>query len=260
MPGPITGGFPAGVGAPPVTISGVPTAGQVPTAVTGTTATWQAGGGGGGGTFPATTNLIKGTGVANAGADSGINPDQVSIQPTSVASGDVLASSGDNNIVSAGVTATDFLSGNIAALAVKNATGLILSNGSNSITGVTDLPDGTTATTQAENDNSTKVSTTAYTDTAVGRALFPNGDISDTSGTNAEIRAYADAVLAEDTGWTANADAGDKTAVIPASATLTAMQAALNLVVAGFGDAFVASAQKTKALETALANALRPNA
>lgn len=63
-----------------------------------------------------------------------------------------------------------------------------------------------------------------------------------------------------DTGWTANADVGDKTSVIPSNATLDAMQAALNLVVAGFGDAFVATADKVKALESALANSLRPNA
>lgn len=67
-------------------------------------------------------------------------------------------------------------------------------------------------------------------------------------------------LLAADTGWTANADAGDKTSIIPNNATLDAMQAALNLVVAGFGDAFVAVADKTKAIETALANSLRPNA
>lgn len=174
-------------------------------------------GGGGGATIPSTTNIIKGDGAGN-GADSNINPDQVSIQPTSVTSGLVLASSGDNNIVSAGVTADDLLAGNNVALAVKNATGLILSNGSNTVTGTSDLPDGITATTQAENDNSTKVSTTAYTDTAVGRALFPDGDISDTSGTNSEIRAYVtiDNALAN----SAITPAPDGTYPIPTSITI----------------------------------------
>lgn len=63
-----------------------------------------------------------------------------------------------------------------------------------------------------------------------------------------------------DTGWTANADNGTKTAVIPASATIAAMQAALNLVVAGFGDTFVAVAEKAKALEAVLVANKRPNA
>lgn len=77
-------------------------------------------------------------------------------------------------------------------------------------------------------------------------------------GTSADS-AFA-AIIYTDTGWTANSDAGDKTAAIPSSATLDAMQAALNLVVAGFGDAFVASAEKTKALEAALVARVTPNA
>lgn len=67
-------------------------------------------------------------------------------------------------------------------------------------------------------------------------------------------------ILTADTGWTGNTDTGSKSAVIPASATLTAMQAALNLVVAGFGDAFVATAAKVKALEAAGVAFKVPNA
>lgn len=67
-------------------------------------------------------------------------------------------------------------------------------------------------------------------------------------------------VVPPDTGWTANADTGDKTAVIPNNATIAAMQAALNLVVAGFGDAFVAVSDKVKAMEDVLASNKRPNA
>lgn len=66
--------------------------------------------------------------------------------------------------------------------------------------------------------------------------------------------------LTDDTGWTANADGGDKTQSIPSSATLAAMQAALNLAVPGAGDALFTLAQKCKALETALAANLVPNA
>jgi hypothetical protein len=68
--------------------------------------------------------------------------------------------------------------------------------------------------------------------------------------------------LAIDTGWTANADAGDKTKVIPATATLATFQVNLNTTLAGMGDAFFAMAQKIKALETAAAagSPLLPNA
>lgn len=63
-----------------------------------------------------------------------------------------------------------------------------------------------------------------------------------------------------DTGWTANADAGDKTKVIGTNASLAGMEAALNVVLAGFGTSFVAVAEKVKALEDALVNSLAPNA
>lgn len=66
-------------------------------------------------------------------------------------------------------------------------------------------------------------------------------------------------LMVDDTGWTANADTGDKTQSIPSSATLATVQAALNLAVPGAGDALFALAQKCKALETALAANLLPN-
>lgn len=67
-------------------------------------------------------------------------------------------------------------------------------------------------------------------------------------------------VMTDDTGWTANADAGDKTQVIPSSATISSVQAALNIAVAGAGDALFATAQKVKALELALNINLLPSA
>lgn len=63
-----------------------------------------------------------------------------------------------------------------------------------------------------------------------------------------------------DTGWTANADAGSKTASIPSSATLATIQTGLNLAVAGSGDALAATAAKVKAIETTLVALLLPNA
>lgn len=74
---------------------------------------------------------------------------------------------------------------------------------------------------------------------------------------NSGVAAFA---LSKDTGWTANADGGDKTKVIPSNATLAAMATALNTLVAGFGDAFVASTEKMKALEAALVALVLPNA
>jgi hypothetical protein len=63
-----------------------------------------------------------------------------------------------------------------------------------------------------------------------------------------------------DAGWTANADAGDKTAVIPSQATVAGMVTALNTVSAGLGTLIQEMASKIKALEAALATLLLPNA
>lgn len=62
------------------------------------------------------------------------------------------------------------------------------------------------------------------------------------------------------TGWTANADGGDKTVAIGNTATLDTIATALNIVTAGAGTQLENIAQKVKAMETALANSLRPNA
>lgn len=67
-------------------------------------------------------------------------------------------------------------------------------------------------------------------------------------------------ILQPDTGWTANADGGDKTKSIGTSASLATIATALNLVSAGAGTALQAVAEKCKALETALVAALIPNA
>lgn len=214
--------------------------------------------GGGGGTFPATTALIKGTGVANVGADSMIAPaDVVYGNIGALTIGNLISWEGAG-VATTTIVATTAAQGLANGNAVGAATGIILSDGSNNISGVTALPDGTTATTQSQSDNSTKVATTAYVD-GYG-FLTTGGDISDTQGTNADIRAAIAAAISADTGWTANADAGDKTAVIGSTATLDAIATALNLVTAGAGTQLENIAQKVKALESALAIALRPNA
>lgn len=66
--------------------------------------------------------------------------------------------------------------------------------------------------------------------------------------------------VSADTGWTGNADSGSKSAVIPASATLATIQTAMNLAVAGSGDALAATAAKVKAIEAALVAFKVPNA
>lgn len=65
--------------------------------------------------------------------------------------------------------------------------------------------------------------------------------------------------LLNDSGWTANADAGDKTVVIGSTASLTTIATALNLVSAGAGTALLNIAQKVKAIESALSSGLFPN-
>lgn len=191
MPGPITGGFPAGVGTPPVTISGVPTAGQVPVAVNGTTATWQAGGGGGGATIPATTNLIKGDGAGN-GADSNIdtaNVVQTGSAPTLAGltiSGVVFGPDGEGavkltgnfnvdgalgagelDINTGGVFFTALTSSATAnrSITLPDADATLVPN----IAGFA-LADGMTATTQGAGDQTTKLATTAYADNSSASA------------------------------------------------------------------------------------------
>lgn len=66
-------------------------------------------------------------------------------------------------------------------------------------------------------------------------------------------------VIIVDTGWTANVDAGDKTAVIGSSASIATIATALNLAVAGAGTLLLNVAEKCKALEDVLVNAKLPN-
>lgn len=97
---------------------------------------------------------------------------------------------------------------------------------------------------------------------ASGTVLLTDGNGSSLTGiTAAQVGAAASGTgLATDSGWTGNADAGDKTAVIPDAATLSTIATALDLVVAGAGAALLATAAKCKALETALVARFVPNA
>lgn len=77
-----------------------------------------------------------------------------------------------------------------------------------------------------------------------------------TTGGNGVLAVSASKLMAIDTGWTANADGGDKTAVVPSNTTLNTIATALNTLSAGAGDALANTAKKVKALETALAAAI----
>lgn len=84
--------------------------------------------------------------------------------------------------------------------------------------------------------------------------------IGDITPNTASISTLLSNLITVDTGWTANADAGSKTDVIPSSATIAGFVTALDVVASGLGAAFAATAEKCKALEAALAASLRPNA
>lgn len=164
-------------------------------------------GGGGGGSFPATTNLIAGTGVANVGADAGFPP-QIVVTAGGVdeVAGNFPAwnSNADPGVVDSGVPSAPFLSIGVGAgillLGGSLATTTSL-RGNATVARTIDLPDapgvlflnggaladGTTATTQAPGDNSTKAATTAYTDAGLSGKLATDGSLGSTTGSNDTI-------------------------------------------------------------------------
>ncbi len=114
------------------------------------------GGGGGGATIPSTTNLIKGDGAGN-GADSGIAPTNVATQAANGTSGGVPCYTAANKaLVSSGLLAAGGILGGGGAGVCPSV--------------ITALPSGTTATTQSQSDNSTKIATTAYADAVLATA------------------------------------------------------------------------------------------
>lgn len=66
-------------------------------------------------------------------------------------------------------------------------------------------------------------------------------------------------LLPAGSGWTANTDAGSKTAAVPSTASLTTIATAMDLAISGSGAALLATAEKLKAIQTALAAQTRPN-
>lgn len=66
-------------------------------------------------------------------------------------------------------------------------------------------------------------------------------------------------MVAYDTGWIANSDSGDKTAVVGSTATLGTIATALDIVTAGAGTQLKNTAQKVKAIEAVLVASKLPN-
>lgn len=191
------------------------------------------GGGGGGATIAHTTNLIAGDGSGN-GVDGGSAPG-------------ALATAIANSPTSDQKAALDAATNNPSAINpfITNA----------------DL--GSAAFAQTGDFATSGQGTKADT------AIQPSGDISGTVGINGDTSQAIDAVLPADTGWTANQSGGDKTVAVQnyTNGLNGTMIAALNVVSAGTGDALnnalaqiAALTKKLQAIETALANQLRPNA
>jgi hypothetical protein len=200
----------------------------------------------GSGPFPFGTLLFDNAVVTNPSPGNvTVTPDMMSpTQAGIVPAGSTLARVGDN--VSEFVNDANYTTlATVAALPVSTFT-----NDANytTLATVAALP----VSTFTNDANYTTLGTVLASLGGVPVSTFPNdaGYITSTNVTS----------ITQDTGWTTNADGGDKTQVIASTAMLTALQAALNALVPGAGDAFIAVAQKVKALETALASNLLPNA
>lgn len=135
----------------------------------------QSGGGGASsGTFPATTNLIAGTAVANTGADSGIDPGSV---VTGTGTNGMLAEfTAFPGVIHDGISTNDVIAGLNLINAAAGVTGIIKGNGTGLFVPAspgTDylapgaLPDGTTAVTQAPGDVPAAVASCEYVDNAI---------------------------------------------------------------------------------------------
>lgn len=118
----------------------------------------------------------NGSGVANGvevlGATTGNTP-VVSSQGTDTNVGLILNTQGNGSLTLETAANGDVIlapaAGNVTIPAFTTS-GIVLNNASGVLSTGTALPNGTTATTQSANDNSTKVATTAYVDSAVSGA------------------------------------------------------------------------------------------
>lgn len=98
------------------------------------------------------------------------------------------------------------------------------------------------------------------TGNTLAKATLTQGTgITITNGTGSITIAVAVPVTV-DTGWTANADGGDKTKSIGTSASIATIAGLLNALAAGSGTLLQNTAEKVKAIETALVALKLPNA
>lgn len=209
-----------------IAVTGTPSAGQVPTATSASAATWQTPAAG-------SPGLPVWTYTAGSMADGKLTADAATMVLTGLISVAAIPKAG----------ASSALSGYFSAAVVSSARIAFTSTGS-----------GKTSIFTLQSSAVDAGDRTNF------EASLSSGDSGTWSGDYTVTIVSLFSSLVTDTGWTANADSGDKTAVIPSTADLGTIASALDLLVAGAGAALLATAQKCKAQETGFANNLRPNA
>lgn len=219
---------------------------------------------GGGATIPSTTDLIKGDGAGN-GADSGL--------AATVSGGGVTFSKSIEGTVIGSITPATgaFTMVNLGPCALQNSS-VFLSVGNGVLINFTtpgiatggfssDIPINNGVQILGHLGSIFQTNQSAPSTPTGGAILYCTAGQLHALDANA-VDINVSQCPQRDTGWTPNADAGDKTSVIPSNGTVSGIASALNLLVSGAGDLLAATAQKVKAIENALSQtspSLYPN-